>query len=141
MSNYNGYLLKSTKTNQIFPMKYIKYDSWESDPNHREDIKAYRDDNTRALYRETVKLQYTKSAFSFSTRDNLTLEDREAIKQFFDSAYSDATERKLSLEYWNDEDLNYKTGVFYVANMQPKIKVVKGDTLVYNSYKIEFVEY
>lgn len=139
MSNWRGYFLKALKTNEIFPMKYIQYNTWNAEPNHREEVKAYRDDYTRALTRITAS--GTKSSFGFETRDNLKLADREFIKNFFDRAMSIPLERKVQLEYWNDEDLDYKTGYFYIPNMEFKIKVVSGGTLVYNSYKLEFVEY
>ena len=159
MSNYDKYLLKFVATNEIFPMSYIQYDTWESEPNHREEVKAYRDDYTRNLTR--VPATGMKSSFAFSTRDNLKLEDREIIKDLFDRAYAAEysahywknqdgswmtldqikTERKVRLKYWNDEDLAYKTGDFYIPNNPFKIKVVKGNTLVYNSCKMEFVEY
>lgn len=139
MSNWNGYFLKATATDEIFPMQYIQFDSWDSNPNYREEIKAYRDDYDRSLTRITAPVH--KSTFAFSTREDLKLEDREVIKGFFDRAMSIENERKINLEYWNDEDLEYKTGDFYIPNINFKIKVVRGGTLVYNSYKLEFIEY
>ena len=64
MSNWAGYLLKAVKTNAIFPHKYIAYESYNTTPNQREEIKAYRDDNTRDLTRITA--EGTKSVFGFA---------------------------------------------------------------------------
>lgn len=140
MANFNGYLLKAVATDEIFPLKYIQYDTWDAEPDHREEVKAYRNDYTRDLYRFTAS--GTKSSFAFTTTDNLKLRDREIIKAFFDRATVNAHERKVQLEYWNDEELQYKTGYFYIPNMNFKIKkIVNNNDLVYNSFKMEFVEY
>ena len=57
MANFEGYLFKKTVTQGTstidvpFPNRYIALDTWSSTPNQREEIKAYRDDNTRDLTR------------------------------------------------------------------------------------------
>ena len=78
MSNWRGYFIKATETGQIFPNEYIAWESYESEPNHREEIKAYRDDNTRDLTRVTA--EGTKTSLTFTTRENLHLEDKMAIQ-------------------------------------------------------------
>lgn len=60
MANFEGYLFKSGS--DIFPHQYINYESYSTLPNSREEIKAYRDDNTRDLTRVTAS--GTKSSFS-----------------------------------------------------------------------------
>ena len=139
MANFAGYLLKATSTGAVFPNQYIKYDSWNSTPNNREEIKAYRDENTRDLTRVTAAGR--KSALQFATRDNLHLADKEAIQSFFTSAESDVDQRQISLEFWNDEDNTYKTGVFYRPNTQFKIKKITDSDIIYDSITIDLVEY
>lgn len=139
MSNWQGYLLKATKNNEIFPLKYIAFDTWESDPDHIEDVKAYRDDFDRSLHRQTATV--AKSSFGFTTMDGLHLKDREWMKAFFDRNMLDASERKIQLEYWDDYLLQYKTGTFYIPNFNFKIKLVSDTDIVYNSYRLDFVEY
>ena len=139
MSNFAGYLLKATVTNTVFPNRYIKWDSWNSTPNNREEIKAYRDENTRDLTRITAAGK--KTALQFATRDNLHITDKEAVQSFFTSAESDTDQRKISLEYWNDEDNTYKTGIFYRPNTQFKIKKVTDNDIIYDSITIDLVEY
>ena len=39
--SWAGYFIKATATGQIFPNEYIAWESYESEPNHREEIKAY----------------------------------------------------------------------------------------------------
>ena len=134
---FAGYLLKSG--NDIFPDKYIEFGSWESTPDQREEIKAYRDDNTRNLTRVTTAGR--KSVFSFKTRDNLHLADKEIIQNFFTSHETNATERKVSLTFWNEETNSYDTGYFYRPNMKFPIKRITSSDIIYGSLQFDFVEY
>lgn len=145
-TNWQGYLLKAVKTNQIFPDTYINFGSWDSTPKQREELKAYRDDNTRNLTRVTA--DGMKSKFGFSTRENLTLEDKIVVQKFFTDAMNAETnpseavkQRKVELKYWCDEDNSYKTGYFYIPNMNFPIKKITNDTIFYRELTFQFVEY
>lgn len=137
MANFEGYLFKSG--NDIFPHQYINYESYSTLPNSREEIKAYRDDNTRDLTRVTAS--GTKSSFSFKTRPNLHLADVEEILKFFTSHESSALERKIELTYWNNESLEYKTSNFYRADITFEIKQITDNDIIYNEAEISLVEY
>ena len=137
MANFEGYLFKSG--NDIFPHEYIVYESYSTLPNSREEIKAYRDDNTRNLTRVTA--QGTKSSFSFKTRPYLHLADVEKILEFFTSHESSSLERKINLTYWNNENLEYKTADFYRADITFTIKKITDDDIIYNEAEISLVEY
>ena len=137
MANFEGYLFKSGS--DIFPHQYINYESYSTLPNSREEIKAYRDDNTRDLTRVTAS--GTKSSFSFKTRPNLHLTDVEEILKFFTSHESSALERKIELTYWNNESLEYKTSNFYRADITFEIKQITDNDIIYNEAEISLVEY
>ncbi len=142
-TNFRGYLIRATLTNQIFPLEYINEGSWDSTPKQREELKAYRDDNTRDLTRVTA--EGMKSVFGFQTRKNLHLVDKIAIQNFFVSAESDHHQRKVNLEYWNDETNQYEIADFYRPDMNfPIQKIInKGidSDIIYGQLKLEFVEY
>lgn len=145
-TNWNGYLLKAVKTNKKFPDKYINFESWDSTPKQREELKAYRDDNTRNLTRVTA--EGMKSKFSFRTRQDLTLEDKIAIQKFFTDAMEEETDpteakkqRKVELQYWDDDSNKYSTGTFYIPNMDFPIRKITDDTIYYNEMTFTFVEY
>lgn len=141
-NNWQGYLFKATATNQIFPMKYINYESWSSTPKQREELKAYRDDNTRNLTRVTA--EGMKSVFAFETRANLHLEEKMEIQNFFTNAEvgSEAHhQRKVQLTYWNDETNTYETAYFYRPDIQFTIRKITDDDIIYGAVKIDFVEY
>lgn len=137
MASFEGYLFKSG--GDIFPHQYINYESYSTLPNSREEIKAYRDDNTRDLTRVTAS--GTKSSFSFKTRPNLHLEDIRTILEFFTSHESSALERKIELTYWNNESLEYKTSNFYRADITFEIKQITDNDIIYNEAEISLVEY
>lgn len=139
-TNWKGYFIRSgSSSNDIFPMKYIDEKSWSSSPNFREEIKAYRDENTRNLVRVTASGK--KSSFSFDTRENLHLDDKIAIQTFFTSRETSTAQRKIQLTYWNDEDNAYKTSYFYRPNMTFKIKRVTDTDIIYDKLTLEFIEY
>lgn len=138
-SNFRGYLIKATKTGRIFPLKYINFESWNSTPKQREEIKAYRDDNTRDLTRVTA--EGMKSVFAFETRPKLHLAEKIEIQDFFTTGESDAHQRKINLEYWNDETNQYETADFYRPDVQFPIVKVTEDDIIYGSLKFDFVEY
>ena len=146
---FAGYLLKYSYTSGsrtidvIFPHNYIQLESWKSTPNQREEIRAYRDENTRNLTRVTASGK--KSIFSFKTRPNLHLAEKQAIQTFFTQGEirtgGDANERKIKLTFWNEETNDYQTGWFYRPNMEfPIIKITNSD-IIYGALDFSFVEY
>lgn len=139
MPNFAGYLLKATATGIVFPQKYIALESWESTPDQREELKAYRDDNTRNLTRVTATGK--KSIFSFTTREGLHLADKIIIQTFFTNGESDHEQRKINLQFWNEETNDYDTGDFYRPNMNFPIYKITEDDIIYKAMKFEFVEY
>lgn len=157
MGNFLGYFIKATKTNVNFPDQFIAYDTYTCTPNQREEIKAYRDENTRELFRITADGMKTK--ITFSTRGNLHKADKETIQNFFVNAESQEEDsatahkqRKVQLTYWNDEDNIYKTSYFYRPNLQFKIIGIKktGNVdsgqnpiydIIYEAMDFELIEY
>lgn len=139
MSAFKGYLLRATSNDEIFPNKYIVLEGWDSTPNQREEIKAWRDDNTRDLFRITA--EGTKTAVTFKVKANLHLADKMAIQEFFTRNESVALERKIELEYWNDEDNTYKTAYFYRPDIKFTIKKLTEDDIIYKEFTIDLVEY
>lgn len=141
--SFNGYLLAACdatfKVKQIFPNKYIQFNSWSSTPNQREELKAYRDDNTRNLTRVTAAGK--KSVFSFKLRPNLHLDEKMEVQNFFAGYELDHEQRKINLQFWDDENNEYKTGTFYRPNMQfPIVKITDKD-IIYGELTIECIEY
>lgn len=158
MAYFLGFFIKATKTGAIFPMSYIEYDTYTCTPNQREEVKAYRDENTRELFRITASGMKTK--ITFSTRKTLHKADKVAILKFFtdeealdvDDPITALKQRKVQLTYWNEEEDTYKTSYFYIPNMQFKVKHIyptnKFDRnnnriydIVYEALDFELIEY
>lgn len=139
MEAFRGYLLKAVSTGQIFPHECMKLETWDSTPNSREEIKAFRDENTRDLTRVTAAGK--KSSFQFQTRPKLHLAQKQAVQSFFTDAEVDYTQRKVELEFWNDEDNEYKTGYFYRPDIQFPIYKITDTDIIYKEITIECVEY
>ena len=138
-SPFKGYLIRAIDTDTILDGTYIVASSWKATPNQREEIKAWRDENSRDLFRITAEGE--KSVFQFDTIDGMNLEQKIAFQKFFTDAETNAKERKIHLEYWNDEDNAYKTGYFYRPNMEFTIQDYTAEDITYSSMSFEFVEY
>lgn len=137
-TDFRGYWLKAVATNKIFPEKYMAEGTWNSTPNQREYIKAYRDDNTRDL--TLVPAQGKKSVFQFSTRKNLRLKEKIELISFFTDAEYDHINRIVKLEYWDDENNVYKVGDFYRPNMPFKALRHTQTDIIYDSLTIDGIE-
>lgn len=142
-SDWKGYLLRARKTDndewQDFPMNYMQADTWETIPNQREEIKAYRDENSRNLHRVTAAGK--KTSIGFKTRPNLHLKDKIRIQKFFTDNENKASQRRITLKYWNDEINDYKQGDFYRPDIKFTIKKITDDDIIYDEVAIELVEY
>lgn len=142
-SDWKGYLLQARKSNndswQKFPMKYINETSWDTTPNQREEIKAYRNENNRNLTRVTAGGR--KTSINFKTRPNLLLKDKIAIQKFFTDNENNKAQRRVTLRYWNDEENKYDTGDFYRTDTKFTIKKITDDTIIYDAIEIQLVEY
>jgi len=141
MAEFLGYLFKAVSTNKVFPLEYIKWEGYKGTPNQREEIKAYRDENTRNLHRVTATGK--KSRIDFTVREGLHLADKKAVQKWFTDAESSAAERKIQIQYWNDEDNQYETGYFYRPDIEFEIKKVLPEErdIIYKELAITLVEY
>lgn len=136
---FNGYLIKATASGTNFDNHWLTLDSYESTPNMREELVAYRDDYTRDLTRVTAS--GTKSQIKFTTKSNINYNTKVAIQNFFYNNEVDHLQRKIQLTYWNDEENNYKTSYFYRPDITFSIKRIDGNNIFYNALDITLVEY
>jgi hypothetical protein len=122
-----------------FPHKYMQLESWVTTPNQREEIKAYRDDNTRDLTRITAVGR--KTSIQFKVRPRLHLSEKQDIQNFFTAHETDTAQRKLQIFFWNDESNKYQSGYFYRSNTQFTIEKILADDIIYAEFTIDLVEY
>lgn len=140
MFNFDGWLIKFGGV--ILPNNFILADGWESTPNQRLEIDAFRDANV-LLHRETS--ENFKTSLKLNIR-GMDLTEMTAFKNVIGLSTLEMTskrERKLMVTYWNDEELAYITAVMYMPDVTYSIHTVNEDRkdIEYNSFSIELIEY
>lgn len=137
---FKGWLLKIG--NVILPNSFLLADGWESTPNQRLEIKAYRDAAV-LLHRETAPDFKTKLRINIRETN---LQERRALNKVIDLAslpVDEMRQRKVKLTYWNDETLQYDTGIFYISDTDYSINYVNEEErdIEYNPFTLTFTEY
>ncbi len=135
--NFKGHLLKFTKSKAIFPTKYIALDSFKATPLQRTEVKAYRD-SLNKLHRVTSPNHKTKLVFSTTA---LNLAELREILSLLDNAYANKTQRKVSVEYWDDELLSYRTMTAYLPDITYTKEKITGNDIQYEPVELTFIEY
>lgn len=132
---FEGYLLKFGGS--ILPHKYIQLSSYDTTPNQRTELSAYRD-NFNSLHRVTSPNH--KTAIRFTTLP-LNLEQKQEIQRIMSYGLVDKTQRKYQVTYWNDESNTYITSYFYMPDVNYPIKKIDGSNIEYNPISFELIEY
>ena len=138
---FNGKLveLKTSGSYVNFPLSYMKAESYKVTPDQRMESSAGRS-ATGVLKRTTCS--HTASKIDFTTPP-LTNKEVSAINTLLSNAYTDAQERKLDLKYYDPATDSYKTGTFYVPDIDYDITRVdkSTNTIHYAGIRIAFIEY
>ena len=135
MAEYQGYLLKFGSV--VFPMKYIKSESYVSTDNQRTELKAYRNADNY-LVRQTSPNYKTKIEFETSP---LLLSEYKEISSIIAAGTVNARERKVRVTYWSTESLRYQKAYMYIPDTDYTIKNSFGKELLYNPIKFTLIEY
>lgn len=133
MSNYQGYLLKFGNT--IMPNKYFL--EYSSTPNQRMESDAQRD-QFGDLHRAT--LPHHKSSITFSTHI-LPLDEKIRFQNIINNAITNSLQRRVSVTYWNDETNSYRTGSFYIPDIEFQVIDADATNIEYNPITVELIEY
>lgn len=139
-TSFQGWLIKFGEVQ--FPNSFLLADGWEDTPNQRIDIDAYRDTNS-LLHRETSANHKTKIKLNIR---EMNLAEMEAFKNVIGLATlpdEEKRQRKVSVTYWNDEELEYKPGVFYIPDITYVAHTIDDVhmNIEYNPFSMELVEY
>lgn len=133
MSNYQGYLLKFGST--VMPNKYFL--EYSSTPNQRMESDAQRD-QLGDLHRTT--LPHHKTSITFSTHI-LTLDEKISFQNIINGAMTNSLQRRVPVTYWNDETNSYKTGSFYIPDIEFQVIDADANNIEYNPITVELIEY
>ena len=140
-TDFQGWLIRNPNTHAEFPHRLIAKDSYQSTPLQRSDLKAYRD-NSNLLHR-VVSPNY-KTKIEFSTIDKITQHQLQDIQNFFAGALINYKERKVTLEYWDDELLQYRTmSATYQTDTTYPVSTISRilRRIKYRPIKFTFIEY
>lgn len=138
--NFQGWLIKFG--NVTLPNSFLLADGWETTPNQRLELDAYRD-AFAYLHRETADNFKTKMTLNIR---EMTLEERMAFDNVIGMSTLpslDKKQRKVAVIYWNDETLEYSSGEFYITDTTYSIHTVdeKNNDIEYNAFSLSLVEY
>lgn len=122
-----------------FPMKYIAYNGYKVNPNVREEIKAYRDDNTRNLTRVTA--QGTKTGISMDMLGGLHNSEKQEVVNWFTDHEIDSLQRKITMLYYDIDSDTYKTGTFYRSDTEYTVLYTTATDVIWDAFTIELAEY
>lgn len=124
---------------EVFPMNFIKCDTYEATPDQMLDKDPKRD-STGVLHRNV--LQHTATIIKFSTLP-LTGLQHDLLMDMLHRNMSNVAAHEIHLTYWDDNFHTYKTGKFYMVDPTFHIHHVNQETMerYYNSTEFEFIEY
>lgn len=134
---FNGYLLKMGA--DIFPLSFVYKESYKVSPNRRQDLDSGR--NANGVLERNV-LDHMPSTISFQTKP-MWNNELDEMMSFIRGHYSVEKEKKVLLEYFCPDINGYKTGEFYVTDIEYPINMVDLDNnrILYNGFSLEFIEY
>ena len=138
--NFQGWLIKFGDV--VLPNSFLLADGWETTPNQRLELDAYRD-AFAYLHRETA--DDFKSKMTLNIRE-MTLQERMAFNNIIGLATLPSVnkkQRKIAVTYWNDETLEYSSGEFYISDTTYSIHTVneENNDIEYNAFTLSLVEY
>lgn len=137
---FQNWLIMFPKTGETFPHDLIEKNTYKSTPLQRTEIKAYRDSNN-LLHRVTSPNYKTK--IEFQTPSGLDLSQMSRIRRCLNLAMDNSQQRRLTVRYWDDELLDYRTSDFYIPDLTYEIIKIdtKNSTIKYAPLKLTFIEY
>ena len=122
-----------------FPMRLLARKGYSIDPNAREEIKAYRDTNTRELHRVTA--EGTKTSMTLKFLGGLHNAQKQEADGWFTAHESIALERKVPLLYYDPDSDTYKTGNFYRANPHYEVISATDTDIIWDAFEYSLAEY
>lgn len=134
---YNGYLIKVGGV--TVPLTTIKYETYKITPDQRLDFNSTRSTDG-VLHRNAV--QHTASKIEYETPP-MNSRQQATLMNIFRNAWSSYAERKCTVEYFDPETNGYKSGTFYMPDIQWVIRNVDNERNIvnYNQCRIAFIEY
>lgn len=132
---YKGYLIKIG--NYIFPLSMIKAESYKA-TNYGQDLDSTRDVNG-ILHR--TALENTAPKVEFETRNMLDNTHVSSIFANIQANYTNAVEKKASVEVYVPELNKYVTSDMYMADFEPTMYFADEKEIKYLSTRMAWISY
>lgn len=132
---YKGYLIKIG--NYIFPLSMIKAESYKA-TNYGQDLDSTRDVNG-ILHR--TALENTAPKVEFETRNMLDNTQISSIFANIQANYTNAVEKKASVEVYVPELDKYVTSDMYMADFEPTMYFADEKEIKYLSTRMAWISY
>ena len=132
---YKGYLIKIG--NYIFPLSMIKAESYKA-TNYGQDLDSTRDVNG-ILHR--TALENTAPKVEFETRNMLDNTQVSSIFANIQANYTNAVEKKASVEVYVPELNKYVTSDMYMADFEPTMYFADEKKIKYLSTRMAWISY
>ena len=132
---YKGYLIKIG--NYIFPLSMIKAESYKA-TNYGQDLDSTRDVNG-ILHRKA--LENTAPKVEFETRNMLDNTQVSSIFANIQANYTNAVEKKASVEVYVPELNKYVTSDMYMADFEPTMYFADEKEIKYLSTRMAWISY
>lgn len=122
-----------------FPLKYIRYESYKVTPDQNQDLNSTVD-TTGNLHR--YPLDHTRSKVEFNM-PVMTSGEMNTLISTISSYWNKPTERKVSMRYFDPLTNGYKTGSFYIPDIDFVMMNVDdaNGIIKYQETRIAFIEY
>lgn len=121
------------------PLSYLLADGYETTPNRRTELEAYRDANVY-LHRATSPNHKTTLTLNFCPMSQSEKEQVQAII-WGSASMVNETERKVYITYWNDETNGYTSGYFYISDITYQTLGRFGGERWYKPFSLKLTEY
>ena len=120
------------------PLDTIRYDTYQITPQQAIDLDSYRSESgtlIRNVVGSKCKLEYNTPMMDNNKWD--------AVWDVISAGFNNNNERKLKLKYFDTLSGTYKTGWFYVPDVQTPIRSIDeaNGIINYNEIRLAFIEY
>ena len=129
---------RSSHAYVAIPLDTIRYDTYQITPQQAIDLDSYRSESgtlIRNVVGSKCKLEYNTPMMDNNKWD--------AVWDVISAGFNNNNERKLKLKYFDTLSGTYKTGWFYVPDVQTPIRSIDeaNGIINYNEIRLAFIEY
>lgn len=119
------------------PLRYMRYEEYKVTPDQMIDLDSYVSE-TGVLIRNV--LSHTRSKIEFNT-PYITSTDWNTLWSLISTYFTSASERKVTIQYYDPLTDDYKTANCYVPDVEFTIRNIDNGVINYDGIRVAFIEY